>query len=270
MIIENEPSYIYFDLEFMKEQNPNKDGIKMTQTLTQIVFAYMVKNWDTTINEKNVVILDSTTESKFSRHLIFNTRDVAFTNNFHVGKLVKQICKDVLEYVFDDKPNDVLKLFKKADLENLVVVTDKGNKLFVDTAVYSKNRHFRLYKCTKWGKNAYLQVAKDCKYVPRDTIIKDKKTQLFLDTLISFFPDKTKLKLLEFNSKNEPEVNCYVGKELLKKPQVSLTDKILTTPYSPYIELDKHIKNIIRPGRIRCCKYYTELNRLVYEILGNR
>lgn len=35
---------------------------------------------------EDVLNLDSSTEEKFSRHLIFQLRDVAFKDNVHVGK----------------------------------------------------------------------------------------------------------------------------------------------------------------------------------------
>lgn len=35
---------------------------------------------------EDVLNLDSSTEEKFSRHLIFQLRDVAFKDNIHVGK----------------------------------------------------------------------------------------------------------------------------------------------------------------------------------------
>ena len=66
-----------------------------------------------------------------------------------------KICKD--EPLFDVPSEDLLKL---------KVFDRKGQEKFiVDTAVYTRNRHFRLLGSTKLNKNAPLAVSKVNKYI---------------------------------------------------------------------------------------------------------
>ena len=53
----------------------------------------------------NILDLDSTSNDKFSRHLIYHLEDATFRNNLVVGDFVKYIC-------------DRLRLLKESELEN--------------------------------------------------------------------------------------------------------------------------------------------------------
>ncbi|KAK2077432.1 hypothetical protein QBZ16_004277 [Prototheca wickerhamii] len=84
--------------------------------------------------------LDSSTTSKFSRHLIVALPDAAFASNAHVGALVREICDEIWEDHRQGHPTACV-----------------GSEcLLVDQAVYSRNRAFRLPLSSKFGKEAVL------------------------------------------------------------------------------------------------------------------
>ncbi|XP_033174944.1 DNA-directed primase/polymerase protein [Bombus impatiens] len=264
IIPENQPCRLYLDLEYSIELNSEHDGPSMTNILIDIFCMYLLKHWRIICNRYNVINLDSSTDEKFSRHVIFNIRDVAFRDNYHVGRLVKSICMDILDYVSSkEKQHDILTCFDRMQLEGLIVETKKGKRLFVDTAVYTKNRHFRIYKSTKWGKQSNLVVSNDCKYIC-SSAYNDNELSIFLDSLISYFDTKKGLILLEWSGNCVPNTNCFKD----RVQQCSYQES--GSACSNFPMLDKYVNNLISPGKIRICKHYEYAKILVYETVGYR
>lgn len=239
----------------------------MTQTLIEIFSAYLKKYWDFTCTEKNVLNLDSTTLKKFSRHLIFRFKDIAFKNNIHVGRLVKTICAEIEDYLMNDCSvfHDVLSYFKREDLNELYIESGKKRKLFIDTGVYTRNRHFRIYKATKWGKLSHLIVAPECKYVTLQEH-KDKELGIFLESLIAYLPYKKDLILLEMNEDSTSD-NVRNFTQNWTQSQRSSGEEFKN---SSIPAVDKFISKLVHPGMIRSFKYFENSNTIVYDIIGNR
>lgn len=235
----------------------------MTRTLIDIIRVYLLTHYHLLCDRNNFLILDSTSSTKFSRHVIFTMKDMAFKNNSHVGKFIKTICNDIMLYLKSDaQSHGILSQFNKADIEEMFVETKHGQKLFVDSGVYTKNRQFRIYLSTKWGKQSYLTVSPDCMH---NTVNKcrDKELGIFLDSLISYFPNKQNLILLEFFNRSDVKAQLYS-----KTPtQFNRKDD---NQISPYPEIDKYISSLIEPGKIRIVKYSDKTKILRYEIYGNR
>lgn len=214
-------------------------------------------------DRNNILILDSTSNAKFSRHVIFTMKDMAFKDNSHVGRLIKTIYNDIMLYLYSDvQSHGILKNFNKKDIEEMLVETTHGKRLFIDNGVYTKNRHFRVYLSTKWGKQSYLTVSSDCTHTPLNKC-KEKELGIFLDSLISYFPNKPNLILLEFLNRSNVTAQLY--------PKV-LTQTVHEddSQISPYPEIDKYVRSIIDPGKIRVTKYSDKTKILKYEIYGNR
>ena len=264
VIPEYSPCWLYFDLEFPIYLNPESNGPRMTATLIKIFCSYFLKYWGLPCDDKNVVNLDSTTNTKFSRHLIFCFKDIAFHNNLHAGRFVKGVCKEIEEYLANSTVfHDTLSFFELKDLQELFVETGKTKKIFVDTAVYSRNRHFRIYQSTKWGKNSYLKVAPESTHLPlekRD----DKELAIFLDSLISYFPNKKDLVLLEMDEDEAVHVKNYVNCPSQKFHNYANKSN------SKYPALDQFVLSLVKPGKIRVCKEFEGYKKIVYEIIGNR
>lgn len=264
VIPENYPCRLYLDLEYSIEINSEKNGPFMTNMLIDIFCAYLLEHWRVPCNRYNVINLDSSTNEKFSRHIIFNVKNIAFKDNYHVGKLVKSVCNDILHYItFKEKEHNILSCFDRSLVERLIVKTKKGKKLFIDTSVYTKNRHFRIYKSTKWGKQSNLTMANDCQYIPFNTT-NDKELNIFLDSLISYFVMKKDLILLEYLQNGIVNTKCF--KEEVHQYNYEEKNNVC----SKYPMLDKYIHSMIYPGKIRLCKYFEDVKILIYEILGYR
>ncbi|CAK9824816.1 DNA-directed primase/polymerase protein [Anthophora retusa] len=266
IIPEHHPCRLYLDLEYSIELNSKSDGPSMTDTIIDVFSAYLLAYWHVPCNKYNVINLDSSTNEKFSRHLIFNIKDVAFRDNYHVGRLVKSICLDISDYVSHDaKSHDILCNFGKQKLERLMVETNKGKRLFVDTAVYTKNRHFRIYKSTKWGKRSNLIISNDSKYIPSN-LSKDKELNIFFDSLITYFLTKKDLILLEFNNAGNDAPVAKPFKQEIQKYRCFQDDHT----YSSHSVLDKYISNLIYPGKVRAYKYLQPSKLSIYETSGYR
>lgn len=266
VIPEHCPCRLYLDLEYSTELNTDSDGPSMTSTVIDVFCAYLLARWGLPCNRCNVLNLESSTGAKFSRHLIFNVKHVAFKDNYHVGRLVKSICNDIVHYLWSEQKqdrHDVLSCFDRGRLESLIVQTKRGKRLFIDTAVYTRNRHFRIYKSTKWGKQSNLIISDDCKYIPSN-VRNDKELSIFLDSLISYFPAKTDLILLECTEGGTAEVKCLKGDAQRNNYRES------NDASSRYPILDRHVSDIISPGKIRTCRHFESAKVLVYETTGYR
>ena len=133
------PCHLYFDLEYATCDNLNAtcDGDALVDTLLEVTRARMKKDFDLLIQDKDIYELDSTSAQKFSRHLIIKVPGYAFCSSVVVGEFVSQICAD-------------------SGTSLLVQTKDGRQTYFVDTAVYTKNRLFRMVYNCKAGKTSNL------------------------------------------------------------------------------------------------------------------
>ncbi|XP_050449102.1 DNA-directed primase/polymerase protein-like [Cataglyphis hispanica] len=263
VIPQDSPCWLYLDLEYLVELNPLCNGSRMTRTLIDIIRVYLLTHYHLLCDRNNFLILDSTSSTKFSRHVIFTIKDMAFKDNSHVGKFIKTIYNDIMLYLHSDiQSHGILSQFNKVDIEEMLVETNHGKKLFVDNGVYTKNRQFRIYLSTKWGKQSYLTVSADCMHNPINKC-REKELGIFLDSLISYFPNKQNLILLEFFNRSDVKVQLYSKIPM----QYSHEDN---NQISPYPEIDRYVSSLVEPGKIRIVKYSDKTKILRYEIYGNR
>lgn len=135
VIREQRASKLYFDLEFKREQN-DCHGEGMIDHLIDAVAK--LARIPIRRHSDDLVELDSTTEVKFSRHIIFE--HVAFYDNIQAGLFARKVVQTLQEHK-----------------ENVVMVSNDDRKVpFVDLGVYTKNRCFRIVASSKFGKTARL------------------------------------------------------------------------------------------------------------------
>ncbi|KAI1887574.1 hypothetical protein AGOR_G00191710 [Albula goreensis] len=216
---------LYFDLEFHKPSNINRDGRQMVASFIQYICEMLEEVYGITCSAKDVLNLDSSTEEKFSRHLIFLLPDAAFKDNIHVGHFVHKILWPVLspaqrrrshglapdeigrtesalrtttdrlssldhtQAVDREQLGSPVPKRRRHGEENLhfLLVKDKDgqDQLFVDIGVYTKNRNFRLYRSSKAGKNVAFTVAEDNAFVTKPDKHMSAEESIFLSSLIS-------------------------------------------------------------------------------------
>ncbi|OWK64687.1 DNA-directed primase/polymerase protein isoform X1 [Lonchura striata] len=96
VIPEKEPCKLYFDLEFYKPANPDADGKSMVMKLIELVSQKLKEFYDVNCSSEDVLNLDSSTEEKFSRHLIFLPEKTVFKDNTHIGNFVRTILQPAI------------------------------------------------------------------------------------------------------------------------------------------------------------------------------
>ena len=163
--------HLYFDLEFNKTLNQSSDCENMVSLWIDVINIYLEKEFQIKTVRSNVVELDSTTDTKFSQHLIWHIPNAVFKNNIEVGKFVKMVCQDIKYYIHlkandhSSAANHWLHGNKASTQVNCLLIktsSDGKESLFVDEGVYTKNRNFRLFKSTKKGKTAEIQFSTNC------------------------------------------------------------------------------------------------------------
>ncbi|KAJ1404411.1 DNA-directed primase/polymerase protein isoform X3, partial [Sesbania bispinosa] len=90
VIQEGLPCHLYFDLEFNKRINIGKNGDEMVDLLISVVLEALHEKYAIHGDHNWIVELDSSTEDKFSRHLIICIPKAAFKDNSHAGAFVSE------------------------------------------------------------------------------------------------------------------------------------------------------------------------------------
>ena len=119
------PCRLYFDLEFQKIPNPNFNTDAFFPEFYSLIEKILFDYADTT--NVRFLELDSTTDVKFSRHVIVHT-DKLFPCNTDLQPLVHTLCEKMRELNLGVVKNDALE-----------------DTLIVDSSVYSRNQNFRMY-----------------------------------------------------------------------------------------------------------------------------
>ncbi|KFP85035.1 Coiled-coil domain-containing protein 111, partial [Acanthisitta chloris] len=96
VIPEKDACKLYFDLEFYKPANPGADGKGMVAKLIELVSQKLKEIYGVNCSTKDVLNLDSSTDEKFSRHLIFLPQKTVFKDNIHVGNFVRTILQPAI------------------------------------------------------------------------------------------------------------------------------------------------------------------------------
>ncbi|XP_020590560.1 DNA-directed primase/polymerase protein isoform X2 [Phalaenopsis equestris] len=137
VIQEGHPCHLYFDLEFNMRLNVGRNVDEMVDILTSITLIAISEKYSIHANHECVVELDSSTEEKFSRHLIIRLPKAAFKNNSHVGAFVSESKQQVfLESLICRVDGDCEKLLTcKMDLDCM-------KALSFDTEVHAQPRNF--------------------------------------------------------------------------------------------------------------------------------
>ncbi|XP_069123432.1 DNA-directed primase/polymerase protein-like [Argopecten irradians] len=189
VIPQNAVCKLYFDLEFLKEHNADKDGDHMVEVFIKYVCYWLNEKFGISCDRKSVLDLDASTKVKFSRHLIYLLPGVAFRDNIQAGNFVHFVANEVRKQGGEplkesdtkqqsecgqdtnqqlEDGQDTRKLpegITVGDLESLMVKNKDGKDvLFCDLGVYTKNRNFRLYLSCKLGKDNPLLLSSSNMY----------------------------------------------------------------------------------------------------------
>jgi hypothetical protein len=302
VIPENTPCRLYFDLEFKKTLNPTIDesrAVRILETFIQYICYQVQLHFRLSINRTNVLDLDSSSDSKFSRHLIFHLPGAAFENNKEAGSFVHYVCdqlrvlrqaspgkgssiSETLEPVYHDlfpvpagkqssapcpKAHCLMELFVK-DSEDQAV-------LFCDEAVYSKNRNFRLHLSTKLGcLDRCLRIAKENTFKSMFESQRHRQStqhiNILMDSLVSYVRFHDNIRILTFESP------CSKSASKLAHPQPISPGYSASDGYSqsPFPNVDRYVVNEWTKGGIvpiiRKWTYFPQDKILVYDVLKSK
>ncbi|GMN44528.1 hypothetical protein TIFTF001_013734 [Ficus carica] len=275
VIQEGLPCHLYFDLEFSRKENAERDGDEMVDLLISIILEGFHDKYSIQGNHEWILELDSSTDVKFSRHLIIRLPKTAFKDNSHAGAFVNEICSRILDG--KEKDGRYEKLFVKKESAS----ADSPGQLFVDTAVYSRNRCFRLALSSKAGKSSVLLPTG--RYKAKDMSEED----MFMASLICNMDVDCKkllvckmdvlcMKTLQFDT----EVNHSSGRHFSSPQELTLdscrVDASATyfMGKSPFPALDTFIESVGSignvPGKIRSWYLFSEYGLMVYSMSRNR
>uniref|UniRef100_A0A0K0EBH2 DNA-directed primase/polymerase protein n=2 Tax=Strongyloides stercoralis TaxID=6248 RepID=A0A0K0EBH2_STRER len=168
------PCRLYFDIEYSKDFNPLANSSELFNDFSIFVKNALKTEYNIEINiNESFLILDSSTPTKFSLHIIIHLPEgQLFINNVEMKKFTDYLYLSMLEQdvclIYNGKTNNM------------------GEKIKVpifDNCVYSKNRNFRLYLSCKLGKNVYLKLADWCEFYKCKNINNPTDDVIFYDSL---------------------------------------------------------------------------------------
>ncbi|KAL3936187.1 MAG: hypothetical protein SGBAC_008440 [Bacillariaceae sp.] len=162
VIREKTPCRLYFDLEFSKAYNTDVDEEQLLVEFREELVVELMTHFEISLEARHIIDLESTTSVKFSRHWIVDTSDCLFEDAPTVGRFVKRLVSRLADelatgQLADRKPELAKYLFVKTKEEG-------KTSCFIDLGVYTRNRLFRCFASSKFGKKATLKIAQTNEY----------------------------------------------------------------------------------------------------------
>lgn len=133
----DKPCHLYLDIDVNLKETPGIDVRQCWSMIHPIIVEHMKAyspNSDVTFN-----VMDSSSETKGSLHIVVHVSDHLFKSAAHCGAYMRCLEK----WIELNKP------------------TLQGHFMFVDLAVYTRNRLFRMLGNTKVGQSRYLTNGKE-------------------------------------------------------------------------------------------------------------
>ncbi|TVU39374.1 hypothetical protein EJB05_12788 [Eragrostis curvula] len=273
VIQEGSPCHIYFDLEFDTILNIKRDADEMVDILIAFIFSALRDKYAIEAHEEWITELDSSTEVKFSRHLVVRIPRTAFKDNSHVGAFISEVCSQIAAERAANPNLD--KLYIKKDSSSSGPV----DQLFMDTAVYSRNRCFRLPFSSKSGKKSFLVPTRrfKCKEMnDKDVFMESLICRLDdnCDKLLICKLDLECKKTLHFDS--EISIPRIQGNNCKNHIVTYRSDFPQEHTYgrSPFPALDGFIESIASfgnvSGKIRSWYWFSQYGLMIYSMSRSR
>lgn len=146
------PCHAYYDIEIFTE--PNKDR-SLDELKSQIYLDFFEEirllskkfGYIQDASEIEFLVAEASNEKKFSFHVVQIMKNKRFANLFHVGSFVRSLQIAIQEkYGVDVSKN---KFFFRSRDTNHNSVDPKDFSFIADLAVYTDNRNFRMFYCSK-------------------------------------------------------------------------------------------------------------------------
>ncbi|NWW61363.1 PRIPO protein, partial [Ifrita kowaldi] len=295
VIPEKDACKLYFDLEFYKPANPGADGKSMVMKLIELVSQKLKELYDVNCSSKDVLNLDSSTDEKFSRHLIFLPQKTVFKDNTHVGNFVRTILQPAIRLM---------------ESKAAVTPTEEAGHVFQCSAGVGLDGSLTNLTAVEDASKDWPAIAHKTKDVEMShqgedldfsfLIVNDKEgnKQLFVDLGKYKFYTKNrnfrmyksskagKNVILKIAEDNKFIPNCEKDVSLEEAYFLSslicncvfvafgLTDPMEGYQGSPYPEIDNFVRSLVNKdglqGGIRQWSYFSLKELLIYDISGYR
>jgi len=92
VIIEGVPLHLYVDIEGSKVTNPHIDFVSLFSRIIAELKIFLIAMCiapEESLESMNIIILDSSTKDKFSKHLVLKIPDHLFKDNYICGALMR-------------------------------------------------------------------------------------------------------------------------------------------------------------------------------------
>jgi len=224
VILEWQPCWLYFDLEFQRVANPRPEPQDVIEAFYMELDAFCTEVLGAPLDMDYLVELDSTTSEKFSKHVIVKrlckARDLAFKTNIQAGRVVLEFVA-YLHRRREVPGSKAGSLFFKKETAGAEAEVNKSDAVMkdsdktggsgvmpaealrlsgvnsptelhahetclVDTAVYTRNRCFRVLFSSKFSKNRPLKLV-------RGACLGRSSPMQLLHSLAAFVPAGTPL-----------------------------------------------------------------------------
>ncbi|NWW21938.1 PRIPO protein, partial [Falcunculus frontatus] len=295
VIPEKDACKLYFDLEFYKPANPGADGKSMVVKLIELISQKLKELYDVNCSSNDVLNLDSSTDEKFSRHLIFLPQKTVFKDNTHVGNFVRTILQPAIKLMESkaaviptEEAGHVFQCSTGAGLDgsltNLTAAEDASKDwpaiahktkdvemshqgenldfsfLIVNDKEGNKQLFVDLGKYTFYTKNRNFRMYKSSK-AGKNVILKIAEDNKFIPNC------EKDVSLEEAYFLSSLICNCvFVA--------FGLTDPMEGYQGSPYPEIDNFVRSLVNKdglqGGIRQWSYFSLKELLIYDIYGYR
>ena len=167
LIRQGSPCKMYYDLEFPLELNEAQAkagvGDQLVDMTIDLTCAEVLDRFGISIDKDHIVELDSTTDRKFSRHLIIPLgKDKALASNAHAGAIAAAVVGRIYEKITEEgeKVAQTTSSSGRGSRFKQLLVRGSGDSdrltPFIDLSVYSRNRTFRIFRSSKCGKDVEL------------------------------------------------------------------------------------------------------------------
>jgi len=195
VVQEGRPCWLYFDLDLpqSKDCKSHADHDSVLASFKEALGKFCRHELSMELDESAMVILDSSTPKKLSKHVIVRQPGLAFSSNRQLEWLVGRFVEYAKRRSYEDKSCHDMFFDTPADASGSAA----SSASIIDSAVYTKNRCFRMLFSSKYGKTATFQLQNGGRFVRQD----DHKALQVLRTLASFVPADTDV----FSSAKVPE-----------------------------------------------------------------
>lgn len=173
--MEDLPLNLYVDIEGSKETNPDIDIPSLfSDVIEELKFFLLEMNLAPNVKDLSIVTMDSSTNDKFSKHLVIKIPDCLFKNNYICGALMRNFHAHLINRFGPPETNKFYLNPEKSAKSNKRVC-------LVDFAVYTKNRDFRLIgSCKRKG----CETAKHIRWLWLDKNPSQLTKEVFFKSLV--------------------------------------------------------------------------------------